>query len=71
LVGIKRIIELEHHVEALRRRVGELESELYQAHGALRELGLAREPGAELVLRDRTSMVVWQRRQQRGEQSWR
>jgi MerR family transcriptional regulator/heat shock protein HspR len=35
LAGIKRIIELEHHVEALQQRVAELRSELEEARTAL------------------------------------
>jgi MerR family transcriptional regulator/heat shock protein HspR len=69
LVGIKRIIDLEHHVDALRRRVGELESELDRAYVVLQGAGKPTS-GAELVLRDRASLVVWRRRQQRMEQPW-
>lgn len=35
LAGIKRIMELENHVEALRARVGELEADLDRARAAL------------------------------------
>jgi MerR family transcriptional regulator/heat shock protein HspR len=35
LAGIKRIIELEHHVEALRHRLAEVHAELEQARGAV------------------------------------
>jgi MerR family transcriptional regulator/heat shock protein HspR len=35
LAGIKRIIELEHHVEALQHRLSEVHAELEQARGAL------------------------------------
>jgi MerR family transcriptional regulator/heat shock protein HspR len=35
LAGIKRIIELEHHVEALQQRVAELRSELEETRTAL------------------------------------
>src|SRR5689334_23663477 len=35
LAGIKRIIELEHHVEALQHRLEEVHAELDQAHAAL------------------------------------
>jgi MerR family transcriptional regulator/heat shock protein HspR len=35
LAGIKRIIELEHHVEALRSRLAEVRAELSQAQAAL------------------------------------
>jgi len=49
LAGIKRIIELEAHVDALRARVAELAAELDHAH-------------AELVRRSAasTALVVWQ-----------
>ena len=49
LAGIKRIIELESHVDALRRRVAELAAELDHAH-------------AELAARSgpTTALVVWQ-----------
>lgn len=48
LAGIKRIIELESHVDALRARVAELAAELDHAH-------------AELVRRSdpTTALVVW------------
>ena len=46
LAGIKRIIELESHVEALRQRVTELTERLEQAE-------------AELRKRAATSLVVW------------
>ena len=35
LAGIKRIIELEHHVEALQQRLAEVHSELEQARAAV------------------------------------
>ena len=48
LAGIKRIIELEAHVDALRARVAELSAELDHAH-------------AELVRRSSAStLMVWQ-----------
>ncbi|WP_375504116.1 heat shock protein transcriptional repressor HspR [uncultured Jatrophihabitans sp.] len=48
LAGIKRIIELESHVEALQQRVAELATELDHAH-------------AELIARrgPSTALVVW------------
>ncbi|WP_375492193.1 heat shock protein transcriptional repressor HspR [uncultured Jatrophihabitans sp.] len=47
LAGIKRIIELESHVDALRAKVAELTAELHHAH-------------AELVARNvPSSLVVW------------
>ena len=49
LAGIKRIIELESHVDALRARVAELAADLASA---LDELSRHRAPG--------TSLVVWQ-----------
>jgi MerR family transcriptional regulator/heat shock protein HspR len=49
LAGIKRIIELESHVDALRAKVAELAAELDHAH-------------AELIARrgPSTALVVWQ-----------
>ncbi|WP_349259904.1 heat shock protein transcriptional repressor HspR [Jatrophihabitans sp.] len=49
LAGIKRIIELESHVDALRARVSELVDELTEARN---ELASRRGPG--------TALVVWQ-----------
>jgi MerR family transcriptional regulator/heat shock protein HspR len=49
LAGVKRIIELESHVDALRARVAELAAEL---DGVLDELARHRPPG--------TALVVWQ-----------
>jgi MerR family transcriptional regulator/heat shock protein HspR len=46
LAGIKRIIELEAHVDALRARVAELTAELHQAY-------------EELNARPSTALVVW------------
>ncbi|MEP6598461.1 MAG: helix-turn-helix transcriptional regulator [Actinomycetota bacterium] len=48
LAGIKRIIELEAHVDALRERVAELSDDL---RGAYRALDAARGPS--------TALVVW------------
>jgi MerR family transcriptional regulator, heat shock protein HspR len=47
LAGIKRIIELEAHVDALRARVAELTEDLRQVY-------------EELNARPSTSLVVWQ-----------
>jgi MerR family transcriptional regulator, heat shock protein HspR len=57
LAGIKRIIELESHVDALRQRVAELASELDHAH-------------AELTARSvpTTALVVWQPQARRQRQ---
>ena len=54
LAGVKRIIELESHVEALRTRVAELATDLAAAH-------------AELMARSRpsTALVVWQPQRRR------
>jgi MerR family transcriptional regulator, heat shock protein HspR len=54
LAGIKRIIELESHVDALRQRVAELNAELERAH-------------AELVARrgPSTALVVWKPQRRR------
>ena len=51
LAGIKRIIDLESHVDALRQRVAELAAELDHAH-------------AELIQRSApsTALVVWRPR---------
>ena len=49
LAGIKRIIELESHVDALRAKVAELVDELNEARN---ELAARRGPG--------TALVVWQ-----------
>jgi MerR family transcriptional regulator/heat shock protein HspR len=46
LAGIKRIIELEAHVDALRARVAELSAELHQVY-------------EELNARPSTALVVW------------
>jgi len=48
LAGIKRIIELESHVDALRARVSELAGELQQAYNAL-----------QANQRPSTALVVW------------
>jgi MerR family transcriptional regulator, heat shock protein HspR len=54
LAGIKRIIELESHVDALRQRVAELAAELDRAHA---ELAARRGPS--------TALVVWKPQQRR------
>ena len=62
LSGIKRILSLEAENTQLRRRVNDLETDLNIAHAALQQ-SQARPPssGAELVVRDRASVVVWRR----------
>jgi MerR family transcriptional regulator, heat shock protein HspR len=54
LAGIKRIIDLETHVDALRNRVAELVADLDRAHAEL-----ARRRGAS------TALVVWQPQRRR------
>jgi len=49
LAGIKRIIELEAHVDALRSRIAELGAELQRAYD-------------ELHARPSTALVVWKPR---------
>ncbi|HVQ87338.1 MAG TPA: helix-turn-helix transcriptional regulator [Actinomycetes bacterium] len=61
LIGVKRIFELELHVEALRARVAELEAELERTDGSHVDGRRAGAVGTEMVLRDRTSVVVWRR----------
>ena len=61
LAGIKRVIELEHHVEALRARNAELTSELAAAQQALAdalETALAGLRRDLVPLRD-SALVVW------------
>ncbi|HET7386025.1 MAG TPA: MerR family transcriptional regulator [Nocardioidaceae bacterium] len=55
LEGVRRILELEHHVDALRVRVTELEEQLAAAELALRERNLP-------AVRARQSVAVWRRR---------
>jgi len=61
LSGIKRILELENHVAALRGRIAELVSELdaTRAEMARREAQLHQSYKRELVPFDRGSVVVW------------
>lgn len=61
LSGIRRVLDLETQVDALRRRVAELESELDAAAAALQHHErVARGPGTTVAVRDRsTSVVVW------------
>jgi MerR family transcriptional regulator/heat shock protein HspR len=61
LAGIKRIIELEHHVEALQERLTELHTELDQARAALagaHEAAVASMRRDLVPLRD-TALAVW------------
>jgi MerR family transcriptional regulator/heat shock protein HspR len=59
LAGVKRVIELEHHVEALAARVGELAAELDATRAALERERAGSSPRRDLVpLRD-SAIVVW------------
>jgi MerR family transcriptional regulator/heat shock protein HspR len=51
LAGIKRVIELESQVDALRSRVSELSAELDRVYGALNAAQAAQRPS--------TALVVW------------
>jgi MerR family transcriptional regulator, heat shock protein HspR len=65
LAGIKRIIELEHEVDALRHRVAELTEELAAVHAAAEQAAAAihRSYRNELVpIRQETALVVWKPR---------
>jgi DNA-binding transcriptional MerR regulator len=57
LVGVKRILELELHVNALRDRIAELEADRDVTPADRRPTST----GTDLVLRDETSVVVWRR----------
>jgi MerR family transcriptional regulator, heat shock protein HspR len=62
LAGIKRIIELENEVDALRGRVAELIEELAAAHAAAENAAAAVHASyrRDLVpIRQQTSLVVW------------
>ncbi|RZS37866.1 MerR family transcriptional regulator/heat shock protein HspR [Herbihabitans rhizosphaerae] len=62
LAGIKRIIELENQVDALRSRVAELTEELAAVHAAAEQSAAAihRSYRHELVpFRQETALVVW------------
>jgi MerR family transcriptional regulator/heat shock protein HspR len=62
LSGIKRILGLEAENAQLRRRVIDLETDLDIAHAALQQAqARPASSGAELVVRDRASVVVWRR----------
>jgi MerR family transcriptional regulator/heat shock protein HspR len=65
LAGVKRIIELEHEVDALRDRVTELTRELAAVHAAAEQAAAAihRSYRNELVpVRQQTALVVWKPR---------
>ena len=63
LAGIKRIIDLENQVDALRTRVSELIEELAAAHAAAEQAAAAVHASyrRDLVpVRQQTALVVWQ-----------
>ena len=66
LAGIKRILELENHVAALRSRVVELQAALESAAGEVtrREQQVHASYRRDLVPVDRSSIVVWRGRGQ-------
>ena len=67
LTGIKRILELETHVEALRARINELHRELDAARAETnrREQQVHASYRRDLVPIDRSSVVVWRPDKQR------
>jgi len=69
LSGIKRILELETHVDALRARIAELGAELEatRAEIARREAQVHASYKRELVPFDRGSVVVWRPADNRGQ----
>lgn len=69
LAGIKRIIELENEVDALRSRVTELLEELSAAHAAAEQAAAAVHASyrRDLVpVRQETALVVWKPHRDRG-----
>ncbi len=71
LAGIKRIIELEQSVAALKARIQELESELEEAHRARMEVeAAARAYRRDLVPVRETALVVWRpgKQEKKGDQ---
>ena len=63
LEGVRRILELEHQVDALRRRVAELEQDLSVAHQALRSTLQEPSPQNLPAVRARPghAVTVWRR----------
>ncbi|HEX3907848.1 MAG TPA: helix-turn-helix transcriptional regulator [Mycobacteriales bacterium] len=61
LAGVKRIIELESHVDALRARVAELQAELASSHSELtaRERAVHASYRRDLVPVEPGTVVVW------------
>lgn len=63
LAGIKRIIELEHQVDALRSRIAELQADLDSAHedARRREEAVHASYRRDLVPLNNAQVVVWRR----------
>jgi MerR family transcriptional regulator/heat shock protein HspR len=66
LEGVRRILELEHRIDALSRRNAELVAELERAAAALRQLSRTAPPSKLPAVRDQSpvtgqSLVVWRR----------
>lgn len=65
LVGIKRILELEAHIDALQRQVAELQSRVTGGAGDAHRAparGTRPQVGRDVVpIRDETTLVVWSR----------
>ncbi|HEY3259352.1 MAG TPA: helix-turn-helix transcriptional regulator [Pseudonocardiaceae bacterium] len=62
LAGVKRIIELDNEVQALRRRIAELTEELAAAHAAAEQAAAAVHASyrRDLVpLRQQSALMVW------------
>lgn len=62
LSGVKRILDLEQLVDALRQQVADLESDVAHAHAALSEaLSMNPSQRADVVIRERSAVVVWRK----------
>lgn len=61
LIGVKRILDLEHLSDQLQARVRQLEADLETSHRALNQLQQSTTPGTDVVLRDSAAVVVWRR----------
>jgi MerR family transcriptional regulator/heat shock protein HspR len=65
LEGVRRILELEHHVDALKRRVAELEHDLAAAEYTVRQTLETRStknlPAVRSALPSAQSVTVWRR----------
>jgi MerR family transcriptional regulator/heat shock protein HspR len=69
LAGVKRILELETHVDALRARVAELQIELESVHHemARRERQVHQSYRRDLVPVEPSAVVVWQAQRRGGQ----